>query len=439
VKKSAVFLSLVLSLALLFSSCSMIRNADGTPIAESTAQTEEETANEPEREATNGKDEPLTGKKTEPLMQSDKDGGSPLTANLDSSKDPYFGVSVSLLAVGDNLIHPNIYTDAKDRGTAEKEYDFLPMYADVADRIAAADIAFINQETVMAGEEYGYSGYPCFNAPQQLGLDLVSLGFDVINIANNHMLDMGTKGLNDTIAFWNTLPVTLLGGYLNEDDYNTLRVTEADGVKIAWLSYTYATNGITKNAAYDTVIPYLDDDTVLADLARAKAESDFVIVSVHWGDENTQTPNAEQKRLASLFAENGADLILGHHSHTLQPMEWIETTGGKRVLCVYSLGNFVSGMVRPVNVVGGILTLDIVGDNAYGLTVDNVLFTPTVFWYSTTWYDTHLYLMRDFTDYLASRHGMAIEGYSMTLEKAHEIVHNVIADEFLPPEMQNGN
>ena len=104
--------------------------------------------------------------------------------------DPYLGVDISFIAAGDNLIHPNIYMDAKSRGNADKEYDLLPVYSDVAEQIAAADYAFINQETVMAGASYGYSGYPCFNSPQQLGLDLVTVGFDIVNIANNHMLDM---------------------------------------------------------------------------------------------------------------------------------------------------------------------------------------------------------------------------------------------------------
>lgn len=346
-------------------------------------------------------------------------------------KDPYAGVSISLVAAGDNLIHPNIYTDAFNRGNAEKRYDFLPVYSDVADMIADADIAFINQETVMAGEEYGYSGWPCFNAPRELGDDLVSLGFDVVNIANNHMLDMGTQGLLDTISFWHTKPVTLIGGYTDADDYAGLRITESGGIKIAWLAYTYGTNGIVKSSWSDAVIPYIDDGLIADDISRAKEAADFVVVSIHWGDENVQAPNAEQQRLAQLIADSGADLILGHHSHTVQPIEWIETED-RAVLCIYSLGNFISGMDRPVNVVGGLLSLDIVGDGIGGLTVDNVLFTPTVFWYGMDWYGTHLYLMSDYTDYLAQTHGVRIDGYTITVDSAKKIVTDVIGKEYLP-------
>ncbi|MBR4292180.1 MAG: CapA family protein, partial [Clostridia bacterium] len=98
--------------------------------------------------------------------------------------DPFAGTEITVTACGDNLIHPNIYMDASYRKTAEKAYDFLPMYKDVAFHIAGADLAFINQETVMAGDGYANSGYPTFNSPQQLGLDLVELGFDIIGIAN---------------------------------------------------------------------------------------------------------------------------------------------------------------------------------------------------------------------------------------------------------------
>lgn len=345
--------------------------------------------------------------------------------------DPFAGVEITVTACGDNLIHPNIYLDAGFRGTAEKEFDFLPMYADIAPHIASADIAFINQETVMAGEGYTNSGYPTFNSPQQLGLDLVELGFDMIGLANNHMLDKGAAGLEATINFWNSQPVTQLGGYLNADDAAQIRVTETEGVKIAWLTYTLHTNMISKPASSPLVIPYIDDDVILADLEKAEDAGDFTIVSIHWGDENTQTPNAEQKRLASLIAENGADVIIGHHSHTLQPIEWIETDRG-RTLCIYSLGNLVSGMARPVNQVGGFVNFTIRSDGFGGLITEDVKFLPTVFYYGMDWYHTHVFWLDDYTSEIAAIHGVAISGYTLTPEAAEAFVTNVITEEFLP-------
>ncbi len=345
--------------------------------------------------------------------------------------DPFANVNITFTACGDNLIHPNIYIDASYRGTAEKEYDFLPMYENVADFISSADIAFINQETVMAGAEYGYSGYPCFNAPRQLGLDMVDIGFDVVNIANNHMLDMGAAGLEDTIEFWKEQPVTLLGGYLNYDDAHTVRTLEKDGVIIAFLSYTLSTNGIVKSASSEVEIPYIDDGTILADMEKAREIGDILIVSMHWGEENTQTPTAEQKRLAGLIANAGADVILGHHSHTVQPIEWIEREDGGRTLCIYSLGNFVEGMELPVNQVGGFLSFTIRGNGEGGLEIAEPYFTPTVFYYGMDWYNTKLYFLKDYTPDIAASHGVAISGYTLTVEQARGFIEGVIDEEFL--------
>ena len=407
-------LIMLCALLLTATSCIALRNADGSQPDETKPATESETETETETETdTEMETDTETETETEPVPAV-----------------PFEGVSVSFIAAGDNLIHPNIYDDAGFRGTAEKPYDFLPMYADVASRIAAADIAFINQESLMAGEDYGYTGWPCFNCPQQLGLDMVSLGFDVVNMANNHMLDKGIGGLEATINFWNSQPVTRIGSYLNQADYDTIRVTEKEGVRFAWLSYTYGTNGIEKPADSPLIVPYIDDALIFSDLARAEEVGDFTIVSIHWGNENTQTPTDEQYRLAKLLADNGADVILGHHSHTLQPIEWIETDRG-RTLCIYSLGNFVSGMSNPVNMVGGLLNFTVDGDGKGGLTVNNVFFEPTVFYYDMGWYNTHLYLIGGYSADVAYGHGVGISGYTLTPEEARAYVTNVMDDEFL--------
>ncbi len=345
--------------------------------------------------------------------------------------DPYLGVNISFLAAGDSLIHPNIYMDAGFRGTAEKVYDFLPMYEDVSDFIASYDISFINQETVMAGEGYEPSGWPMFNSPRELGYDLVTVGFDIINIANNHMLDMGTTGLIRTIEFWSTQPVVLLGGYLDEEDYSNIRIYEEDGVKIALLTYTYETNGNRKSADSTVVVPYIDDELILSDIAKAEEIADLTFVSIHWGDEYSQTPNSEQKRLAQMIAGAGAEVILGHHSHSLQPIEWIENEDGTRTLCAYSLGNLMSGMSYPVNQVGGFLTFNIVSDGMGGLTIDSPEFTPTVFYYGMDWFDTKLYFLTDYTDEIGATHGVGLKGNTLSHADAERLLTNAISEEYL--------
>lgn len=361
-------------------------------------------------------------------------------SQIPAPPDPYAGVSVTFLAAGDNLIHPNLYLDAESRGNGEKTYDFLPLYQNVASLVAAADFAYLNQETLMAGDaDYGLSGWPTFNSPQQLGFDLVEVGFDIISMANNHMLDKGASGYEATLDFWHTQPVTLIGGYYNEADAAEIRTVEKDGITIALLAYTYGTNGLFLPASSELSVPYLEEERILRDLANAENCADFTIVSVHWGVENTQEVTEEQRQMAKLLADNGADVILGSHSHTLQPLTFLQSSGagtepaGKDVLCIYSLGNFVSGMSNPVNMVGGMLSFTISGDGEGGLCTTDVHFTPTVTFYGADWANTHLYLLEEYTDEIAALHGVQYQGGYLSPEKAREYVTNVIPEEFLLP------
>jgi len=346
--------------------------------------------------------------------------------------DPYADVNVTFAAAGDNLIHPNIYMEAASRAEYGEGYNFKPMYSEIADLIASADLSFINQETLMAGDSFEVSGYPSFNSPQKLGLDLVELGFDIINIANNHMLDKSAAGLDATIDFWNTQPVTLLGGYKNAADSAKIRTIEIDGITIAFLSYAHHTNGIVLPSSSELDIPYVEDSRIERELAEAEKIADFTIVSVHWGEENTSVQDDEQTRLAHLMAENGADVILGHHSHTLLPIEWIDRDDGTRTLCAYSLGNLVSAMMYPENMVGGLLSFTVKSDGNGGLCVDDISFTPTVFYYGMNHFGTHIYRLENYTADIAGGHGTQMYGYTTTYEKAVTYLKRAIPAEYLP-------
>ena len=315
--------------------------------------------------------------------------------------------SYSFVACGDNIIYGGNTKEARANAQpGGREYNFKPMYKNIADFIAAADVSFINQETVMAGGDHPISYYPCFNSPQDLGYDLEELGYDIVNIANNHMLDAGTDGLEDTIAFWKQRDVLLLGGYDNEEDYDRVRVLDCGGIRTAFLSYTYATNGIKKWDGYDVVVPYLDDEDILRQLAIARSSAEVVMVSVHWGDEGAFKPNDEQKRLAKLMADGGADVIIGHHPHVLEPVEWIEGKDGHRTLCVYSLGNFIGEQAYDYNTVGGMISFDVTLFGSTEPSFENIVFHPTVCHYSSDFYINEIYFMEDYSDYLASQHAV---------------------------------
>ncbi len=328
------------------------------------------------------------------------------------TKAPVKKSVISFVAAGDNVIHPCIYTDAANRATADtREYNFKPTFEDISNYISTFDLAFINQETLMGGAELGYSGYPTFNSPQDLGYDLVEMGFDIIGISNNHMCDKGTAGIENTIKFWKKLEsdykITMIGGYSDEADFMTPRIIEIKGVKIAFVSYTYGTNGISLPETSKTYIPYIDDADIIRQCKAAKENADFLIASVHWGIENTNEISEQQIHTAQVFADNGADIIIGHHPHVLQKIDTVVSATGKNVPCIYSLGNFVSGMANWENMVGGLFSFDIVRDTDGSVYPDNLQFVPTVCFFGPSYYNSHIYFMSEYTDELASMHGVS--------------------------------
>ena len=342
----------------------------------------------------------------------------------------------SFAAVGDAIVHEGIWMEAqktaRNAGNGD-EYDFSHLFRLVADDIAAYDLTFINQETLMAGAEYGYSAYPRFNTPRELADAIIDTGFDVVNIANNHMMDMLPEGLAATIDYWDTRPVTLIGGYKNTEDYNTARIVTVNDIDIAFLSYCYGTNGLSMPAGYDMIIPYLDETVIRAQTAAAKAQADFVVVSVHWGEDSYQPLTEQQKTFAKIFAECGVDVVVGHHPHLIQPMEWIEGTDGHRMLCAYSLGNYFSLMAKAENMVGGMLSLDFVVEGEEKR-LENVQFIPTFFYYKTTFFGQTIMYQKDYTEELAAKHG--VQNYAVTNNKtAAQLIaytRSLISEEFLP-------
>ena len=343
---------------------------------------------------------------------------------------------VSLIAAGDAIVHPGIWMEAQKTARlagGERRYDFSHLFTECAEEIAAYDIAFINQETLMAGEEYGYSGYPRFNTPRDLAADLITAGFDVVNIANNHMMDQMADGLASTITFWKTQPVTLIGGYETAADYDTPRIVEKNGIRIAFLSYCYGTNGLSMPAGYELIIPYLDEETIRRQTAAARECADFVIVSVHWGEDSVQAVTEEQKTYAKLFADCGVDVVLGHHPHLIQPVEWITGEDGNRMLCAYSLGNLFSLMARAENMVGGFLALEFVMEDG-ACRLENTVFHPTVFYYNTGFFGQKILFQQDYTEALAASHGVQTygENCNKTAAELLSYTRGIIGAEFLP-------
>ena len=311
-------------------------------------------------------------------------------------------VSVRITAVGDNLLHNTVsYACAVDGG-----YDFRPIYQPITHIIEGSDIAFVNQEVMFTGEA---GSYPNLAAPLEAADALIDAGFNVINLATNHTLDKGVKGLETCLETVHNLPFdAVLGAFRTEEESTQFSVVEEQGIRFAFLSYTYGLNGYQLPSDKLWKISIIDEAKIKADLETIRPMCDYLIVSMHWGNEYQTVQGARQEELAQLLCDGGADLIIGTHPHVLQPMAWLERDDGHRTLCMYSLGNFVSNQHKRVTMLGGILEVELLfeQDGTLRETVSAGVI-PTVTHYQKGYY--RIYPLSEYTDELAGKH--AIRNY----------------------------
>ena len=287
--------------------------------------------------------------------------------------------TISICAVGDIMCHNTQYYDAYDSNT--KTYDFSYVFSNIADKLRSADLTIGNLETTFAGADRGYSSYPTFNTPDALAKDLAELGFDVLSTANNHSLDKGYKGLVRTLEVLDENEISHMGTYASEEESGEILVKDVKGIKIAFLSYTYGTNGIPVPSGKDYCVNLIDKDKIKADLEKAKSlDVDLITVNMHWGTEYKLKQLASQEELADFLFENGADIILGGHPHVIEPMETrtitLEDGTTKEGFLIYSLGNFVSGQVKQYTNHSIILNLKITKHSEGNITIDSIDYTP---------------------------------------------------------------
>ena len=258
---------------------------------------------------------------------------------------------ITVSAIGDMLIHRRVYNDAK----IDSGYDFMPMLQHVEKYLNDTTITFANQETMIGGEELGLSTYPTFNSPKEVGDALKEVGVNVVSLANNHTLDRGEEVIQSAIRHWETIDMMYVGAYKDEADKSDIRVFQTDeGISVAFLAYTYGTNGIPVPENKDFLVNLIDKELMAAEIKEAKEKADVIILSLHFGNEYERYPSEEQKDLVQFAADQGVHAVLGHHPHVLQPMEWIEGKEGNQTFVVYSLGNFLSGQDKLYRQIGGI-------------------------------------------------------------------------------------
>lgn len=270
----------------------------------------------------------------------------------------------SLVMVGDGLIHGAVYADAK----TDVGYDFTSMLSEMKPIISSFDLAFYNQESILGGTELGLSTYPRFNSPYEAGDAFLDAGFNLVSLANNHTLDRGEKAIINSYNYWKNKEAYVAGSYATEEDRNTIIVKEENGIKYALLAYTCWTNGLSIPGGKTYLLNRYSEELVKKDVESIKDRVDVLMVSMHFGDEYSFTPSWEQIKIASYLSSLGVDIIIGHHPHVVQPIEFINDT-----LVIYSLGNFLSGQRGIEKLTGLMVSLDVVKDlNTNDISLQNI-------------------------------------------------------------------
>ena len=339
---------------------------------------------------------------------------------------------IKLVMVGDILLHTPLAESGK---RPEGGYDFSAVFANLKEEIEAADLALVNQEVIIGGAELGVSGYPSFNAPYELGDALVETGFDVVLHATNHSLDKRKQGLLNCLSFWreNYPDMAVLGIHDSLESQQEIYVYEQQGIRIAVLNYTYGTNGVPLPDDMPYAVDMLQADRVKADLQRARELADFVVVCPHWGKEYVLEQTKEQEKWAKLFADNGADLILGTHPHVIEPIEQMTAENGDQALVYYSLGNFVnwtSGTGAGVanRMVGGMAQVTIGLNDSGEAVITEYGVLPVVCHVESGFGGVTVYPLAEYTEELAGRNEIVKQDGSFSLTYCQELVERVFGD-----------
>ena len=314
--------------------------------------------------------------------------------------------TATVIAVGDNLYHDSlIQSGESDSGT----WNYDAIYENVKDEIQAADIAMVDQETVLTTEHDAVSGYPSFATPTEVGDALINAGFDVIESATNHIDDYGYDYMAQTLNFWKTSypDVPVLGIHDSEEDANTVKTLEVNGIKVAFLDYTYGTNNSGAGDGRDYMIDIFEKDKVASMIEKAKADSDVLIFVAHWGKEMETMPTEYEKEWATFLMQQGVDVVIGGHPHILQPYGRMSDKEGHSMLIFYSLGNFVSTQESFDALLEGMGCFTIqktVQDGKTSIEIKDAEVKPMVMHYNKEAGVFSPYMLSDYTEELAAQH-----------------------------------
>lgn len=356
-------------------------------------------------------------------------------SNKNTKQDTAEPITFTLTSLGDTLCHNTQYWDAYNSKT--DEYDFSYVYEDIKNYTLSSDITIGSLETTFAGKEKGYSNYPTFNTPDSLATALKDIGVDVVSLAGNHALDYGYTGLCRTIDVFNNIGLSHLGTYKTAEDQEKILIKDVKGVKIAFINYTYGTNGIPLPSGKDFCVNLIDKDFIKKQINQAKEQNvDMIVACMHWGTEYRTTANSEQKDLANFLFENCVDVILGNHPHVLEPMEkktiTLQDGTTKDVFVVYALGNFTADQRDEITRDSAILNLTITKNSDSKISIDKVNYVP-IYMYKNTNVSTHKFKILDIEktikDYEEGKNTSINSTVYNNLKKQLEKIKSILGDE----------
>ncbi len=337
--------------------------------------------------------------------------------------------SVRMRVVGDIMFCQSQLVFAKN-----SNYDFHNQFELIADQLVNADYTMGNMEgTIGKYKTSNYSGYPMFNAPEVALAPLKDYGIDFLTLANNHMLDRWSGGVANTVDSVEKYGFAHVGAYRTQAEKDAPVIYEVGGIKFGFMAYTHTTNsmenrGVDKEAV--DLVPYIRKADFAGDVKKLRAAGAEVIIAFpHWGKEYVRTPDDTQKKYAKQLAQAGVDIIIGSHSHMVQPMGYQTVSTGdgssKQVFTMFSMGNFISDHVVQYTDNGVILDFTVNEHTDGTFTCDNVGYIPTY-----TWKQDGAVRVLPSGRYKDNRPaGMDDENYNRMVASYYEIIE-IIGDKF---------
>ena len=332
-----------------------------------------------------------------------------------------------------DLLHEPVYSQGR---LPDDSYNRDNIFAHTKEDIQAADIAIINQETILINDKSKISSYPCFGSPIETGDAIVNAGFDVVCHATNHAADKKMQGIIDTCNFWDTkYPDIIRLGIHKSADESDIAYLQKNGITFSFVNYTYGLNGLE---SYISKTPYavdlLSNTDIETTVPTAAANSDICIAIIHAGNEYVYEPTKYQKDQINRLIDLGANIVICMHPHVIEPYGVITTPAGNSALVYYSLGNFVSAQNEVPRVLGGIADFTITKHTTSEGTqfiLSSYTMTPVVCHQQRGNYT--VYKLSDYPDELTKSHRLASKGFSK--QKVLDLYNQITSKN--PPIVEN--